>query len=256
MLLTNILSMTIELPDDGSSVIAVDVKKVGCSRNAARNIADTHRQLDQIRARSYQVHGAAGICFRSRYLLTNENAIETQGPQTSGEVEFVAVVHKGNIFVTAGSDHNDRSLNESWTAMHGKVFDTAKSKQMVPAVVATNAWRYEDVKDHWDQLLLKSYVTVSDRKVPYQAFSLAELVDLEYYLRRCSWLNEDGAILLGGSSGTLPTVPKHVFQGQTSLEDVTFPHDFEFELIDPVLQRTITHSYAVFALEESGSLSL
>ncbi|MAE67461.1 MAG: hypothetical protein CMJ18_24640 [Phycisphaeraceae bacterium] len=89
-----------------------------------------------------------------------------------------------------------------------------------------------------------------------RAFSLAELLDQEYYLRRCSWLNEDGAVLLGGSSGTLPTVPKHVFQGQASLENVTFPHDFHIELNDPVLDRAIAHSYTVHSLEESGSLSL
>ncbi len=44
------------------------------------------------------------------------------------------MVHQGEIFISAGSDHNDRTMEELWTSKLGKVFDTAKSKQMVPGV--------------------------------------------------------------------------------------------------------------------------
>ena len=35
---------------------------------------------------------------------------------------------------------HDRTMEELWTSKLGKVFDTAKSKQMVPGVVARDAW--------------------------------------------------------------------------------------------------------------------
>ena len=256
MLMKNTLTLEISPVQGKSRSVDIEVKKVGCSRHAARDIVVTDESLVEIRKDGYQIHQAAGICFRSRYLITNEQTIEVQGPQTSGEVEFVAVVYKGDVFISVGSDHNDRSLVELWTAMLGKVYDTAKSKQMVPAVVAKGAWPYDDVKGHWDDIVLKSYVTASGQKVPYQEYRLADLLDLEYYLSRCSWLREDGSVLLGGSSSILSSVPPDVYQGQSSLKGVTFPPDFHFEMFDPVLKRTIAHSYAVLSLEDPGSLSL
>ena len=256
MLMNNMLTMHISSARNEPYSIDVDVKKLGCSRHAGRNVESTNEFLDEIRAKGYKIHPAAGICFRSRYLITNEQAIEVQGPQTSGEVEFVAAVHQGDVFVSVGSDHNDRSLEELSTSMLGKVWDTAKSKQMVPAVVAREAWPYADVQAHWDDIVLKSYVTASRQRVSYQEFRLGDLCDLEHYLGRCSWLREDGSILLGGSGSILPSVPQHVYQGQSSLQDVTFPHDFHFEMFDPVLVRTIAHSYTVLSLEAPGSLSL
>ena len=179
-----------------------------------------------------------------------------QGPQTSGEVEFVAMRHASNIYVSVGSDHNDRSLGELWTAMLGRINDTAKTKQMVPAVVAKDAWLYDDVRDHWDQIVLKSFVTVSNQRVPYQEYKLEDLLDLEHYLNHASWFEEGGSVLLGGSKGILPTVPENVYQGQATSEDVIFPADFHFEMFDPVLNRKVSHGYGVISLEEEGSLSL
>jgi hypothetical protein len=182
--------------------------------------------------------------------------MEVQGPQTSGEVEFVAIRHGSDIYVSVGSDHNDRSLGDLWTAMLGRIHDTAKSKQMVPAVVAKDAWLYDEVKEHWDEIVLKSFVTASNQRVPYQEFELRNLLGLEYYLSNAPWFEQDGSVLLGGSTGRLSTVPETVYQGQTTLEDVIFPPDFHFEMLDPVLNRTISHSYSVISLEEPGSLSL
>ena len=256
MLMVNVLPLTL-LPAGGTPrEIEVGVKRVGCSRNASRDVEATRTSVEETRARGFQMHPPAGVCFRSRYLLTNEDAIEVQGPQTSGEAEFVALRHGGEIYVSVGSDHNDRSLEELWTEMLGKVFDTAKSKQMVPAVVAREAWPYVEVRDHWDQLIVRSYVTVAGERIPYQDYTLSELLDLEYYLDRCEWMREDGSVLLGGSGSQVPTVPESVFQGQTSMEGVTFPPDFQFEMVDPVLDRTIAHAYDILPLEEPGSLSL
>ena len=235
---------------------SVGVRCVGCSRHASRDTNSTNEELDEIRRKGYQVHGAVDICFRSRYLITNEDIIEVQGPHSSGEVEFVAMSTGRNIYISVGSDHNDRSLNELWTASHGKVYDTAKSKQMVPAVVAKDAWPYEDVKDHWDEITLRSSVTVSGKRIRYQEFRLAVLLDLESYLTNHSWVNKDGSIILGGSSGNVSGIPETVFQGQSSFEKVVFPTDFHFEMHDPVLKRTITHGYSISVLEEPNSLSL
>ena len=182
MLMNNILPLCVHPKDGPTYPIQVDVKTIGCSRNASRDIEAAEKYLEGWRAKGYKAHPAAGVCFRSRYLLTNEDTIEVQGAQTSGEVEFVAFRHAGNLYISTGSDHNDRSLEDLQTAMLGKVFDSAKLKQMAPAVVAKDAWLYSDVKDHWDQIVLKSSVTEAGQKMPFQEFKLGDLMDLEYYL--------------------------------------------------------------------------
>ncbi len=255
-LMKNIVRFTVRSKDSRPFGIKVDVKRVGCSRHASRDVTAIEAQLAAMRAKGFQAHGPAGVCFRSRYLLTSEEEIEVQGAQTSGEVEFVAVRHGGAFYVTAGSDHNDRSIEKMETAMLGRVFDTAKSKQMVPAVVAPDAWPYDDVKDHWDELVMRSYVTFAGKRVPYQHFKLAALRDLPYYVKVCPWLQEEGAVLLGGSGPIVPGLPKDLFQFQQSMEGVFFPTDFQMELHDPVLKRTITHAYRVNTLEPPGSKSL
>jgi hypothetical protein len=256
MLMQNTLTLDITPAQGAAHSIDVEVGKIGCSRNAARDIEATKAGLEKIRAKGYQMHPPAGVCFRSRYLITNEDTIEVQGAQTSGEVEFVAVRHQGQIYISVGSDHNDRSVEDMWTAMLGKVYDSAKLKQLAPSVVAREAWPYEDIKDHWDEIILRSYVTANGQKIPYQEFPLSNLLDLEYYLDHCPWLGEDGSFLLGGSSDLVDELPKDLYQGQSTMEGVVFPPDFHCQMIDPVLDRNIAHSYAILALDEPGSLSL
>lgn len=242
---------------NGSSFTrTVSVKRLFLGRNTSRDVKGTQAGLDAMRTEGYSVHGNPNVCRKSRYLLTNEDEIEVQGPQTSGEVEYVAIFDGGEIFISVGSDHNDRTLLYLWTEALGKVYDTAKSKQMCPAVVARCAWRYEDVKDHWDELNLRSFVSVNGSQIPFQDFKLAELVDLEYHLRTDPSLKSDGTILFGGSSGALSSVPSNIFSGQSSLRGVTFPPDFLAELDDPVLGRKISHLYKISSIEQAGSLSL
>lgn len=250
--MNNELTINIHSKDKAPYQVTMDVKKVGCSRNASRDVEGTEQTLNEIRTKGYQVHGPASVCFKSRYLLTTEDTIEVQGSQTSGEVEFVAIRHDGNIYISVGSDHNDRSLGDVWTDMLGKIFDTAKTKQMVPAIIAKEAWPYSEVKGHWDEIVLKSWVTSSNEKVQCQEFKLKDLLNLEYYLNHATWFEEDGSILLGGSEGLLPTAPL-VYLEQ---HHATFPTDFHFESFDPILNRSISHGYKVISLEKDGSRSL
>jgi hypothetical protein len=229
---------------------------VGCSRNSSRNIDSTKQYIGDIKKSGYKMHGPAGIAFKSRYLLTNEPEIEVQGGQTSGEAEFVIFTNKDKLYLTVGSDHNDRSLEIMWTEMLGKVHDTAKSKQMVPAVLASEAWLYDEVKNHWDNIIISSSVTVSNKLVLYQRYPLSELLNIEYYTDKENWILEEGSVLLGGSGPLVNSVPNNVYKGQTHLDGVTFPVDFHIEISDPVLDRSISHQYDVISLEPKNSVGL
>ena len=236
--------------------IDLNVSRVGCSRNSSRDIDATKQYISNIKKTGYKMHGPAGIASKSRYLLTNETLIEVQGPQTSGEAEFVIFTYNDSLYVSVGSDHNDRSLGVMWTEMLGKVDDTAKSKQMVPSVIAGNAWLYDEVKDHWDKIIVSSKVTFSNKLVFYQKYELSQLLDAEHYKHKETWVLEEGSVLLGGSGPLVDHIPDKVYTGQKDLLGVEFPKDFHFEMFDPILNRTISHNYDVISLEPFDSLSL
>ena len=94
-----------------------------------------------------------------------------------------------------------------------------------------------------------------DEELPYQDFTLKELLDPEYHFRPRPDLREEGVVLFGGSRGTLPSVPRNVYRFQSSIDGLMFPTAFRFELHDPILDRTLAHSYAISSVEESKSSS-
>ena len=256
MLKTTSLPMQIQPVNESEYTINLNVLKVGCSRNSSRDIDSTKKHISEIVNSGFKMHGPAEIAFKSRYLLTNASGIEVQGPQTSGEAEFVVFTYAGKIYLSVGSDHNDRSLEIMWTEMLGKVHDTAKSKQMVPAVIAPEAWLYDEIKNHWDKIIINSSVTVSNELVQYQRYSLSELLDIEYYMGKENWILEEGSVLFGGSGPLVDSVPDNVYKGQKDLNGVAFPIDFHIEIYDPVLDRSISHQYDVISIEPIDSFSL
>jgi predicted amidohydrolase len=90
------------------------------------------------------------------------SAIDVTGRESCGEVEFVLLMTHEGLHVTVGSDHTDRALETTSIPI---------SKQVVPKVVAREAWRWEDVADHWDSLVLTA--SVGDDARPYQETGVA-----------------------------------------------------------------------------------
>jgi len=163
----------------------------------------------------------------SPHLLTNENEVEVQSFKTSAEVEYVVLVGKDEIYVTVGSDHTDRELEKH---------SIEKAKQVCPKVIAKEAWPYEDLKDHWDELNIRCYAWRDKERIVYQTGLLKDLINVEELLGL-----EDGRYHSEGSvifSGTVP-----VAGGQ-----IIYSNQFEIELFDPVLKRSLLHRYKVKVL--------
>ena len=88
-------------------------------------------------------------------LLTFSSVIQVSGADTSGEVEFVLLAKPDGLWVTVGSDHTDRKA---------ETIGVSLSKQLCAKVIASEAWRYDDVKPHWEKLVLRSWTDGSTRK--------------------------------------------------------------------------------------------
>jgi len=162
----------------------------------------------------------------SPHLLTSDNAITVLGEQTSGEAEFALFLDHGGIMVAVGSDHTDRALEK---------VDISYSKQICPKVISKEAWRYDDVKDHWDELKLRSWVGEEGRENLYQESSLKALLPPETLvanLQRRVRGTLDRTVLF---SGTVPLIGSR-------LQFLSF---FAGEIEDPVRRRRLGFSYRV-----------
>jgi hypothetical protein len=106
--------------------------------------------------------------------------------------------------------------------------------------IAAAAWRYEDVRPHWDQLKLRADVRRGGERKLYQEGFVA------------SMRPPDELIKLYTKDAALP-VGTAMFCGTLAVHgNITFADRFEIELADPVHGRSISHAYTITALPDEG----
>ncbi|AJC16442.1 DUF2848 domain-containing protein [Pandoraea sputorum] len=159
-------------------------------------------------------------------LLAQDDAIDVVGETSSGEAECVLVRHGDELFVSVGSDHTDREV---------EAYGVTVSKQVCAKPVAREAWRFAEVAAHWDQLELRSWVTREGERRLYQEGTVAGLLSPQELMAK---LGPDG--LPAGAAMFCGTL--------AAIGGVAGGEQFEIELHDPVLGRTIRHRYATQAL--------
>jgi hypothetical protein len=163
--------------------------------------------------------------------ITTEPVIETTGETSSGEVEFVLAQWGGEMWVGVGSDHTDRQV---------ETYNVTVSKQMCEKPVAAEFWRYADVAPHWDRLVMRSWIEENGERVLYQEGSVISMLD--------------PMTLISGYEGK-PALDEGalMFCGTFAAKGGIRPADnFDFEIHDPVLGRTISHGYRLLKLPVLG----
>ncbi len=149
---------------------------------------------------------------------------------TSGEVEYVLLMQHGKTWVTVGSDQTDRRI---------EAHSIVASKQMCVKYLAGRCWPYDEVKAHWDQLMLKCWITKNGRRMIYQDSALSSILaphELLSHLPDGPMNDAHGAVLY---SGTIATK-----------SGLMYGDRYELELEDPVLGRTLTGDYIVRQLPQ------
>src|ERR1700741_2332582 len=156
-------------------------------------------------------------------LFTFANEIQVSGPDTSGEVEFV-LMQEDELRVAIGSDHTDRK---------GETIGVSLSKQLCAKPVSRESWRYDEVKPHWEKLVLRAW---ADGEL-YQEGPVTAMRSPEDLLQRYGGLRNGWAMFCGtlaAKGGIRPA-------GR-----------FAMELEDPVLRRKLRHEYRVHVLPVEG----
>jgi biotin operon repressor len=156
-------------------------------------------------------------------LFCHSDEIQVSGPDTSGEVEFVLI--KGeDLRVAVGSDHTDRKA---------ETIGVSLSKQLCAKPVSRDSWRYDEVKPHWEKLVLRSW---ADGEL-YQEGPVTAMRSPEDLLQRYGDLKSGWAMFCGtlaAKGGIRPA-------GR-----------FTMELEDPVLKRKLKHHYRIDVLPVEG----
>lgn len=189
-----------------------------------RDEAALRKHIRELEAVGVKPPRTTPIFYRvSASLFTCSSEIQVSGPDTSGEVEFVLMQRPEGLFVTVGSDHTDRKA---------ETIGVTLSKQLCEKPVCPQAWRYDEVKPHWEKLVLRSW---ADGEL-YQEGSVAAMRSPEDLLSRhplaSGWAMFCGTLAAKG--GIRPS------------------QRFRMELEDPVLGRRLTHEYSIKVLPVEG----
>jgi Protein of unknown function (DUF2848) len=179
------------------------------------------RELEEIGVKPPK---ATPIFYRvSANLFTTESEIQVSGPDTSGEVEFV-LIQGAELCVAVGSDHTDRKA---------ETIGVSLAKQLCAKPVSSESWRYDEVKPHWEKLVLRSW---ADGEL-YQEGPVTAMRSPEDLLQRYGGLKSGWAMFCGtlaAKGGIRPA------------------ERFAMELDDPVLKRKLKHEYRVKVLPVEG----
>jgi hypothetical protein len=156
-------------------------------------------------------------------LLTNASEIQVSGADTSGEVEFVLLAKRDGLWVTVGSDHTDRKA---------ETIGVSLSKQLCAKPIAKDAWRYDEVKDHWERVILRAW---ADGEL-YQEGAVTAMRSPEDLLARYP-LKPGWAMFCGTLAAKGGIRPAGIFR---------------MELEDPVRKRKLAHEYRISVLPVEG----
>lgn len=225
------LDLTLE-DESGRRAIAVDVTELVIAGWTARDVAAMEAHIAELEQLGIARPKSTPTYYRNgAQLLTTEDGIEVVGATSSGEVEFVMLAHDGGYLVGLGSDHTDREVEKIGVAI---------SKQVCPKPIGRTVWPYDEVRGHWDDLVLRSYAVEGDTRSLYQEGPVTTMRDplemIEAY---------------GG--GSAPRAGLAIYCGTLVVHGGVRPMDrFEMELEDPVLGRKLTHGYGITQLPIAG----
>ncbi|MBA1336019.1 MAG: hypothetical protein HPY66_1838 [Firmicutes bacterium] len=225
---------TLELFIDNNirNPIYFEVKKIINAGYTGRNQEEVMKHVEELKKIGVPAPDEIPTYFlKSGKKLTTENYCEVIDKDNTGEAEYVLLIAKDEIYVAAGSDHTDRKLEA--------LNHIPKAKQVTPNFISRGVWRYEDVKDHWDEIKLTAWIGKNKQKV-YQDATLAAIMSPEELIKRVRQLTggklEEGTVIFSGTVGAL-------------VQGAPFSEEFHVELIDGKRNQTLSCKYEIKVLD-------
>lgn len=198
---------------------------------AARDGEGQRRHVEELSALGIAPpESVPDVFFLTDDRVSTAATVQVTSGETSGEGEYVLLFAADEVFVGIGSDHTDREIEK--VSIPG-------SKQMCPDLMGATVWPYEEVRGHWDELRIRCVVRIGTGTALYHDSSTKELLHPEEWKRhlRGNGLLQPGLVFF---SGAVPAV-----------DGVRSADEYTMQLLDPVVGRTLEHSYRVERVDQS-----
>ncbi len=223
----------VQVTGSGEKAVTVPVADLVIAGWTGRDPAAMEAHMAELEAIGIARPKTAPIFYRvSEDLLTQDDTIRVVGEDSSGEVEFFILALADGLWMGLGSDHTDRKV---------EAYNVTVSKQACAKPIAQNLWFYDDVIEHWDQLVLRSFAHETGGRTLYQEGPVTTMLPPEELIGR--YLPKTGDL----EANTL------MFCGTLAVQGGVRPMaGFEIELEDPIVGRKISHRYAIGTLPNEG----
>jgi len=206
--------LILHLMVDGSR-LDFPVNKILNAGYTARGRGEVEKHIEEMRKEGIATPSSVPVFFPkiADRITTGEKVAVLTGDTTSAEAEFVL------LFA-------DRKLEQH---------SILAAKQVCASVISAAVWRYEEVKEHWDDLILRSWVEKDGQRQLYQQARLGTFMEVAELIDRVKE-QVDGD--LGGLvfyGGTIPIIGG----------EMCFSPRFEAELLDERRGRSLSCAYSV-----------
>jgi Protein of unknown function (DUF2848) len=210
---------------DRTDRVGVKIDSLIIAGWAGRDAAAIEHHIEELAALGVPRPSTTPLYYRvAAQTLTQSSRLVVLGPDSSGEVEPVLVAMADGLWIGIGSDHTDRKAEASGIAL---------SKQLCGKPVGAQLWSYADVEGHWDELVIRSWATIDGERVLYQDSPIPALRTPRDLIRKqvSTDMLPAGTLMFCGTPGAIGGIRPAT--------------RFEMELKDPVLNRSLTHSYHI-----------
>jgi hypothetical protein len=224
------LHFTLESASD-TSELDLELNELIVAGWAGRDRAAIDHHIEELAAIGVPRPSTVPLFYRvSNNLAVQTARIQVVGEESSGEVETFVFRSGDALFVSIASDHTDRKLESHSVAL---------SKQICAKPIADKAWPLTEVADHWDQLVIRAWIDENGTEALYQEGALESL--------------RTPQDLIAGFTGGDTILPENtgmICGTVGAIGGIRPSGRFTMELVDPVLNRSIRHSYTIDMLPE------
>ncbi|MDX5627166.1 MULTISPECIES: DUF2848 domain-containing protein [unclassified Brenneria] len=211
----------------GATALEVDIDRLVIAGWTGRDRQAVLHHIRELEAIGVPQPSAIPLFYRvAANQLTQSPVVEVIGDASSGEAEPLIFSHGGELYVSLASDHTDRRL---------EAHSVALSKQLCVKPVARDAWSLREVIEHWDSLILRSWIKEDGDFRLYQEGTLASLQPPMTLLQRYLATDAPSAAQADGLAMTCGTM--------AAIGGIRPAAEFRMALVDERLGRTLSHSY-------------
>ncbi len=214
----------------GSLLISFEATDLVMAGWTGRDPAAVQRHIDELAALGVRPPSSTPLFYRvdPALLAGPVDEIRVIGDHSSGEVEVVLLAMADGLWVGLGSDHTDRAL---------EAHSVQLAKQLCRKPMADVLWSYDEVIDHWDQLILRAHIVENGDRVLYQEGRLDQMSRPEALIG--AYARERGL----PADAPLPVGTVMFCGALAAIGGIRPSARFEMELEDPVRQARITKDY-------------